>query len=748
MDPSRCVWLAAACRLVLVFAAVASVATRPLAAQDAVGGVVLDPSGRPVPRAYVRASSRAGEELAAGFADENGRFRLTVANIADCRIVASLAGFQPAVESCAPARTLRLRLALAPVHEAVLVSATRTEAPTSQVGASATVFTAEDLQRRQQPLLADLLRRTPGAMVVRSGAPGAQTSLFVRGGESNYNKVLLDGVPLNEPGGTFYFNHLTTQDLERVEIIRGAYSSLFGSDAMASVVHLFTRRGEAGSGPRAHAQVDGGTHGTWHASTSVSGAAGPIDYSLGAARYASDDGTPNSGFNNSTLTANAGVRLTADATLRVVARTEFERVGTPGQTAFGRPDLDAFFDRDDAVLSVGFDQAITGGYRQRASYGLASSAQTSTNLTADPPFTAAFGDRTASFPSTDFTFDSFSRLRRHHASYQGDWRLGADERGAHILTLLADWDGERALLENRLSPDRITAARDNMGFSVQHQMLWPRLFATVGGRLERNENFGTAVVPRGTIVVVARESTGRAGDLRVKASGGRGIKEPTILQSFSPSPYFRGNPNLEPERARSVEIGIEQRLAGNRVKLEATWFDNRYQDIISLRTTDPATYEGQYFNVGLTSARGLEVAATGVPGRALEVRTGYTFLDSEILESTSPFDEVFRQGQWAFRRPRHSGYAGMTLVWDRLTAEASGVFVGRYVDSDFGLFTPPLYGNMNPGHTVWDADVTYRFTARVSAIFTVDNLADADYMEPFGYRPYGRIARAGLRLDY
>src|SRR5439155_14660683 len=126
----------------------------------------------------------------------------------------------------------------------VVVTATRTETPSDHVGAAVTAFTATDLARRRTPTVAELLRSTPGAMIVRTGGIGAVTSLFVRGGESNHNKVLLDGIPLNEPGGAFNFSNVMTDDLERVEIVRGAQSALFGSDAMASVVQLFTKRAD------------------------------------------------------------------------------------------------------------------------------------------------------------------------------------------------------------------------------------------------------------------------------------------------------------------------------------------------------------------------------------------------------------------------------------------------------------------------------------------------------------------------
>jgi vitamin B12 transporter len=165
------------------------------------------------------------------------------------------------------------------------------------------------------------LMATPGSMLVRNGGPGAVTSLFVRGGESDYNKVLLDGVPLNEPGGTFYLTNLTTENLERVEIVRGAYSSLFGSDAMASVIQLFTKRGDrAARRPTLSAQIDGGTYQTFHEHASVSGATERFDYSFGAARFDSDNRVPNCALGNTTLSANVGVPIGGMASMRFIGR--------------------------------------------------------------------------------------------------------------------------------------------------------------------------------------------------------------------------------------------------------------------------------------------------------------------------------------------------------------------------------------------------------------------------------------------
>jgi vitamin B12 transporter len=718
-----------------------------LSAAGIVSGTVVDQSGQPLPRAYIRVLDRAAREVASGFADESGRFHFTVTDD-QCRIEASLTGFQPSTMACAGAPPRRLVLAVAPIHETVVVTATRTAAPAGQVGASLTVFTGDDLERRQTPLVADLLRSSPGVMVTRSGGAGTVTSLFVRGGESNYNKVLLDGIPLNEPGGTFNFSNVTTDNLERLEIVRGAQSALFGSDAMASVVQLFTKRPDPTDGrPHPTVSLEGGTYDTLRTNAAVSGARGRFDYSLGAARFATDNRAPNSAFGNTTLSASAGVMLSDTATLRFLGRSERGRVGTPGQTAFGRPDLDAFFQRHDGVGGVSFDQQVSTSFRQRAAYSLAVSAQQSTNLVADAPYTPAFEGRTAPFEFSDYLYDSRTSLRRHHASYQADWRLSSGaSSGDHLLTVLADWDGERVSLEDRLAAATTRPSRNNLGWSIQHQASWRRVFATAGGRVEHNASFGTAAVPRGSIVFVARASGRAIGETKLKASAGLGIKEPTVLQSFSLSPYYHGNPDLKPERARTVEAGIEQRLANDRVKLEVTWFDNRFTNLISTRTTNPATFEAEYFNIGLSRARGAEIGIEAAPNKALRGRAGYTFLASEIVDSTSPGSAVFQPGQPLLRRPRHSGLVGATWNWNGVTADVNGVIIGGFVDSDFSSLSPAML--TNAGYMTWDARVAVKVSRQLTGTLSIDNMADAAYMEPLGYQALQRAVRVGLRVAF
>jgi len=683
-----------------------------------------------------------GTIAASLFTDVDGAFRVADAP-AGCRVLVSLNGFEPASADCRSDEALRLTLAVAPIAERIVVSATRTDAPAGQVASAVTVFDAADIERRQQPLLADLLREAPGVTVVPSGAPGSVTSLFVRAGESNYTKVLLDGIPLNEPGGAFNLSNVTTENLDRVEFVRGANSAVYGSDAMTGVIQLFTRRGRTAK-PEFRLRAEGGSFSTARGSAGVSAKNGPFDYSADVAGITTNNEVPNNEFDNTTLSGSAGAELGHGASLRFVGRTERGLTGTPGQTAFGRPDLDAFFRRHDGTWGLSFDQTA-GALHQRASYGLAMSHQASTNLLIDPPYTPAFEGRTAPFEFSDFAFDSRTDLRRHRASYQADGTISTTGFGTHVETALVDWDGERATLTDALNGGSVPASRDNVGVTLQHQALWARVFVTGGVRFEHNASFGNATVPRLAAAWYLREGNGTIGATRVSASFGKSIKEPTVVQSFSPSPFFLGNPDLLPERARAFEAGLEQRLANDRARLNLAWFDNRYEDIIATETLSFNPFTAQYFNVGLTTARGLELSGDVAVVSGFRARAGYTFTDSEIVKSTSTSD-VFKVGNPAFRRPRHAGFADVAWNGSRASVGLVATFVGERVDSDFSSLEPPM--TVNEGYARWDLRAAVRVTRLISLTGAIDNLADRDYMEPLGYPALGRAARAGVRIGF
>ena len=291
-----------------------------------------------------------------------------------------------------------------------------------------------------------------------------------------------------------------------------------------------------------------------------------------AAWFTTDNETDNNEFDNTTLSATAGVPLGAP---RIASRGGARRArpgrAPPARRRFGRADIDAFFQRRDGVGGVTFLQDL--GVRLHASGDLRAggdSHQASTNLPRTRPTRPRSARASRRSSSSTSSTTAAVDLRRHYATYQADWRPVTGGRyGDHQMTTALDWDGERGTLNDALAGTRASVARrDNVGWTLQHQAMWSRFFAAASVRVEQNDSFGTATVPRVAAAFVVRPSRGAVGETRLKASAGRGIKEPTIPQSYSLSPFFLGNPDLEPERSRSVDAGIEQRLAHDRLKIE------------------------------------------------------------------------------------------------------------------------------------------------------------------------------------
>jgi vitamin B12 transporter len=361
-------------------------------------------------------------------------------------------------------------------------------------------------------------------------------------------------------------------------------------------------------------------------------------------------------------------------------------------------------------------------------------------LAIDPPYVPQFGGHVAPFTFSDFAYDTLTDLRRHFASYQADTRIGGGGANEQMLTFAFDVNSERGVLTNRMANSIVRASRDNFGWTAQHQWFGARASIASGLRVEQNDSFGTAVAPRISVAIAAAANT------KLKFNAGLGVKEPTILQSFSPSPSFLGNPDLDPERATTVDAGVEQRLLGQRLKIEAIWFDGRYKNIISTRTISFTPFLSQYFNIGLTKAHGAELAFDAAPAASLRVRSGYTLTRSRIAESTSPANPVFAVGAWAFRRPRHSGFVEAVWTVERFGADLHGTFIGRRVDSDFSSLVPPFVENT--GYQTWDAGASCEIAAPVTLYLRVDNFGDRDYMDPLGYPAWKRSARAGARVSW
>jgi vitamin B12 transporter len=627
------------------------------------------------------------------------------------------------------------------ISESVVVTATGKEEPVTQVGASITVLTRAQIEQRNALSTVDLLRTVPGVIAARTGGVGNLTSLWVRGGESSHNKVLIDGMTLNEPGGVFNFANLSPENIERIEVLRGSHSALFGSDALASVIQVFTVR-PTGSTPQLNLTVDGGTYSTGHVAAGAGAIRGPVEYSIFGSRLSTDNRVPNNAHQATTFSGMLAGRVQSGGTLRFIGRGEFGRTGAPGQTAFGRPDMDAFFKHTDTNILGGWDQPIGSRVVQHAGYSFTQTRQRSTNLVTDAPYTPQYGSVMAPFQFSDFLYDSGTHVKRHHVDYRADTTI----RPNQTLTVAFAYDGERGVLTDFTSTaDPQTPSRNNTGTTVQYTSIAGPVSLMGGIRFENNGSFGFYMAPRASVSWLIASGNPGAGTTRLKACGGRGIKEPTFRQSYNPSPFDLGNPDLKPERSRGFDAGVEQRFANDRVRAEATYFSNRFDDLINTGPFNPVTFGSQYLNIGETRASGLELSADATAPGGLRVHGYYVWQDSEVINSvSSSTSPIFTKGKELYRRPRHSGSIQGQFTRSRLSVTLGALFVGQRIDTDsssLGIFS-------NEGYTTVNAGADVRFARRTSGFINIENLGDSQYMEPLGYYGLGRTVRVGIRTRF
>ncbi len=724
--------------LTSVFLLVAGTAARGEPA-GALAGRVRTAEGTPVPQLLLIVAGPVGERTVV--TGPEGRYRVAGLAPGEYRVRVEAPGFVLAPEPHrvvgAAEEDLDLVLSPAPVREHVLVAATRAEAALSTLGVAASVLDHERIDERASPDVLHLLQDVPGAAVARAGSLGRQGSLFLRGGASNAARVMIDGVPLNEPGGAFDFSALLPLSLEQIEVVRGAASSLYGTDALAGVVHLVTRHAGPGEGEAFEAAAEGGRFGSRRLQGEGRGRRGGLDWTAGALRDETDNEEPNSAFRQTAGAAALGLRLGDRSSLRFVARGATSTAGTPGQTLYGRPDLDASIERHLVVVGGRLRRAGDRlSHEIRAGYAL------SDELDLDPvdsgSYVPRFGDRVGAFPISDFSDPAGFQndVRRLTLGYQAEGRAG----GRHLLTAGADLERETGALGARAEP-LLSPRRTNVGAYAQDRfVVGDRLFVTAGARVEHNASFGTHAVPR---AAVAWRLRGTADTTTLRASAGTGIKEPSFFQSFGVSFFAQGNPDLKPERSRTFDLGIEQRLLGGRLRAEATAFHHDYLDQVAYHVVDPMTFQGSYVNLGHTRARGVELSAEAAPAAWLWLSAAYTYLDGRILVSTDAFDPVIAVGRPLLRRPKHQAAFGARFTRGRLGLGANVVVVGRRADSDFaglGLL-------MNDGYVRLDGRARVRLGRGLEAFVAGENLLDRRYQEVLGYPALSRVVRAGLRFQ-
>jgi vitamin B12 transporter len=598
----------------------------------------------------------------------------------------------------------------------IVVTATRYPVAADSVASTVTVLRGEDLRAQGIRFVADALRQVPGASVVSGGPFGSATSLFLRGGESDYAKVLVDGAPVNQPGGFYDFGSLTTDNVERIEVLRGPASVLYGSDAITGVVQIVTRRG--GEGLRLSAAGEGGSFGSARWEASALGGGEALDWSASLSRFTSD-GTYefNNDYRNTVASGRLGATLGDRTTVGLSGRYYDALYHFPTDFTGAPVDRNQFTTDETATFALDathrFSETVDGQLLLARS-----DIENGFENPADPPADPATGS--SDQVSTDRT-SADARLRL---------RLPAGIEGFAG----GIFEAERQRVTDAME------GRDNWGIYAQASALpVSRLQLTASGRMDENEQFGTFWTWRAAALAFASPTT------RLRASAGSGFKEPSFFETFD-TPFSLGNPELRPERTVSVEAGIEQDLVSGVARIGVTGFVQRFRDLIQFTFAPPEPGGPNYFNVAAADANGVEAVLQAGTG-TLRGTLSYTHLWTEVTDAGFDAGEAatFVEGERLLRRPDDAVSAQLeTTAIERARLGATLTWSGPRDDIRFGQFPEPSQRVELPSYTTLDLSGVVTVLAErrgrpgLELTARVENVFDEQYEQSVGFPARGR----------
>ncbi|MGH9529653.1 MAG: TonB-dependent receptor [Terriglobales bacterium] len=645
------------------------------------------------------------------------------------------------IDASRPPLETTIKLRLASQAETVVVTATRTPVPTETTAADVETLSAAQLQTENPIAAEDSLRFLPGAVVNSAGQRGGRSGLFVEGGDSRYNKVIVDGVVVDEPGGSFDFGTLPLTESDRLEFVRGAQSTLYGSDAMTSVMQIWTRTGNTPT-PELTFGADGGNLGTANGYASLSGSKGRFDYNVFGNQFNTTGQGPNDAYSNSLEGANLGVALNDKVSLRLRTRHDNSVTGVQGEWNFAGqtfgfpPDLDQSARQNNVLSSLELTVANNSRWTQKFTGYESNEKRTNTDSVADP------GRSIGGF-SIDTPFDTIGNFNRAGVEYQGNYV----ERSWAQTTFGYRFEDENGFVGDLDSPPIDHGLRLNHDLYGQQMLVLGRLTIVAGERFVHNGGFGNTGVPRIALALQALRGGRIFSGTRLRFSYATGIKEPRFDESFAGPPFSIPNFNLLPERNRNFEAGVQQTLLGSKFTVKATYFNNLFKNQVEYATVDPVTFVGQYVNVNQSLAQGAEAEIQAQISPRISINTSYTYTSTQILEAplctpANFCDPTLAAGEPLLLRPKHSATALLTYLGSRWGGSLAGSFVGRRVDSDFFGFGI----NHVAGYVRVDTGGWYTVNSRVTAYLNIQNALDKSYEEVTGYPSLGVNFRAGMRF--
>ena len=615
----------------------------------------------------------------------------------------------------------------------VVVSATKVPRPAGTLSQAVTVLSGDDLRARGVSRVSDALREVPGAMLVQSGSYGALTSLFLRGGESRYTKVLIDGVPVNAPGGFFDFSHLTTDNIDRIEIVRGPASVLYGADAVTGIVQIFTRRGSDQG--RASLGARGGTYHSLDFDGDAVGSTPLGGFSIGGAHHSTDGVIPfNNEYRNGTLSSALSLAQGPAGDARIAARYTTAEFHFP--TDFTGAPVDSNSYRVQHRMTVGLDAGrnITPNVQAR----LLAGNNDVWDLTED--IAVPFGGTTPQH--------SASRSRGYRRNVEG--RLAFSLPSSSTVTVGGTYEKEHENSSNASGDvgtptnetDSFDASRHNIAYySELLGNLTDRFSYTVAGRVDDNSDyrrFATYRLGVNAAVVPA---------LRIRASLSTAFNAPAFNQ-LRPTLFTVGSPGLRPEKSRSAEIGLMTNFRPNLFRLSASYFNQRFSDLIQFVNGGPPDFLGSFANLTAATSNGYEAELQVTPVTYWRGTASFTVVNPRVTEVDPAFEGTDQPGDELIRRPTHSGSLVVSYSRPRGMSLCAAVsYVGKRPDTDFSQFPSPRV--TLPAYSKVDLSAEYPLTGLkrggLSLNARIDNLFDKRYEDVLNFTSPRRTILIGGR---
>ncbi len=631
------------------------------------------------------------------------------------------------------------------ILDGLVVTASPTPRALAAVAQHVTILDGRELEARGLVAFADALRGVPGIDVVRGGSFGSITSVFLRGGESDYTLVLVDGVQVNQAGGGFDFASLSTQNIERVEIVRGPSSALYGSDAVTGVIHVITRMGAGALQGRV--RLETGSYGersgavdATRLSAELAGGTDRARYSVALGRDAADGVFAfNSGHEH--LALSGAARFLPDDRTRVALtlRLQDREHRYPTNSAGAVVDRNAFFFEDETIAHLSVVRALTSRLDIEALVGL-----TETDGGTD--------DAVDDLSDTD-SYKSLDHFRRASAQLRSHFRWTSG-LGSAVVTAGGEVEEERQRSFSEIGSSfgpfygRSENERTNVaGFAHLTTETGP-LAVSLGGRLEDNERFGNIGSWQAGVAAHLPERPSS----RLRLSMGSAIKEPTFAENYATG-FAVGNPDLDPEWSLSWEAGVDHALLDGALTASATYFQQRFREMIQYTFLAPFG-EPNYFNVAAARARGLEVEAAARVN-VVDAGVSWTWLDTEVEDAgfDSGAGATFVEGEPLIRRPSQTVALSLGApVGARARVHSRVTWVGARSDRDFATF--PATPVELEGYALWSLGGEWAVrppaAGRPSLSLSVraENLLGERYEEAFAFPGPRRQLYVGLSVGF